>query len=115
MSNGFFSVVGTQSAGPNQGLQQLGPFNVDFSAVADLASVTVGTNATVPVPAGANGVWLINNPANTFSISYRTTSGDTGINMAPGGLAYISFDPDNYPTDIYLRSGASMVLSVQFV
>jgi hypothetical protein len=116
MSNGYFTITGKQTSTSNYGTQQLGPFSVNFSDIIEIETVTVNTTATVPVPAGAGGVWIIPPLANTTpSIKYKTTSGDAGIFLNPGNVSFQNFDPLNTPTNIYLVSGGSVAVTLQFV
>lgn len=116
MSNGFFSIAGTQTAAPNEGSQILGPFSVNFSAVIAIVPVTVNTSATVPVPAGAHGVFVIPPLGNlTPTLVYKTTSGDTGLRINPGNVTYHDFDLAAVPANVYLVSGSSVPVVLQFV
>jgi hypothetical protein len=75
----------------------------------------VNTTATVAVPADTLGVAIIPPIGNSSpSLKVKTLSSDSGIFLAPGQPTLISFDPDNMPSDIYLVSGSSVTVQIQF-
>lgn len=115
MSYGFFSIQGQQINTQQGGRQPLGSFTVPFGSVVDVQTITVDTTATIPVPAGALGVAIIPPAGNTTpSLKFKTVSGDSGTFIAPGVPSVIEFDPDNLPANIYLMSGGSVSVVVQF-
>ena len=115
MSYGFFSIQGQQINTQQGSRQPLGSFTVPFGSVVDVQTVTVDTTVTIPVPAGALGVAIIPPAGNTTpSLKFKTVSGDSGVFIAPGVPSVIEFDPDNLPTNIYLVSGGSVSVVVQF-
>jgi hypothetical protein len=115
-SNGFYSIQGIQTGTAQGGRVPLGPFNVPFGDVTDIQTVTVNTTATIAVPAGAQGVSISPPPGNlTPSLKFKTVSGDSGTFIGPGTPSVIQFDPENLPADIYLVSGGSVVVAVQFI
>lgn len=118
MSFGSFYVTGLQTGTPNGGQQSLGPFAVAFSDTNDTQTYVVDTTQTVPVPSSALGVWIIPPlSTGTFSLSVRTVPGDTGIFIAPDSPTYIAFDEvtPNIPSDLFLVSGGSTLVTIQFV
>ncbi|MGA9527150.1 MAG: hypothetical protein WBS24_03430 [Terriglobales bacterium] len=116
MSNGFFSIQGQQTGTAQGSRVPLGPFNVPFGDVTDIQTVTVNTTATIAVPAGALGVAITPPIGNTTpSLKFKTVSGDQGTFIGPGQPTVIEFDPANLPADVYLVSGGSVVVVVQFL
>ena len=116
MSNGFFNIVGTQTAGPNYGAQELGPFTINFAAPVHIVTVTVADTQTVGVTPDSGGVFILPPEGNTTpSISVRTVLGDTGIRINPGGPTYLDWDPAAIPTNLYFTSGGSVNITLQFV
>jgi hypothetical protein len=115
VSYGFFSIQGQQINTQQGGRNPLGPFNIPFGDITDTQTVTVNTTATIAVPAGCGGVCIIPPAGNTTpSLKFKTISGDSGTFIAPGVPTVIEFDPDNMPTNLYLVSGGSVVVVVQF-
>jgi len=117
MTIGSINISGLQTNLAGGGQQSVGPYSVPMSATQDSQSITVNTTATVAVPSTAYGV-IVNGPASgTTTIEIKTVSGDTGIFIDPTGLpTVICFDhkTPHVPSNLYLVSGASVVVNVQF-
>lgn len=116
-SNGFYSVQGIQTGTP-PGRVPLGPFNVPFGDVTEILTETVNTSATIPVPAGAQGVAIIPPPGNTtpsLEFSMVSLANAVGNFIGPGTPTVVQFDPAHLPANIYLVSGGSVVVVVQFI
>ena len=119
MSFGFFQIAGVQSGVSAGGSGYLGPYAIPFSSVLEVVQVVVNTTATVAVPAEADGVFIIPPIGNTTpSLQWSTVSlanASAGNFIAPGGPSYWPFDEAHQPSNIYLNSGGSVTVQVQFV
>jgi hypothetical protein len=115
VSYGFFSIQGQQINTQQGSRQPLGSFTIPFGSVVDVQTVTVDGTTEIAVPAGALGVAIIPPAGNTTpTLKFKTVSGDSGVFIAPGVPSVIEFDPDNLPANIYLVSGGSVSVVVQF-
>jgi hypothetical protein len=116
MSYGTFQVAGVQSGTPSGGTQSLGPFAIAFGPVVNTELETVNTTVTIPVPSNALGVWVIPPIGNTTpTLAWSTTSSGSVMNIAPGSPSYWAFDTAHLPANLYLVSGSSVNVVVQFV
>ena len=116
MANGFFSMQGTQVFTQQGGRNGLGPFNIPFGPITDTSTYTVNTTATIPVPATALGVVIIPPTANTTpTVAMSLVSSGSTFNIGPGTPTEIQFDPAHMPANLYLLSGSSVAIVVQFV
>lgn len=117
MTYGSFNVAGIATPTTGTGYQPLGPFAIPFSNTSEVLTVVVNTTLTVPVPSSAGGVAIIPPPANTNTLTFRTVNGDTGTFLSPQSPSFIEFDTvtPHVPSNIYLVSGASLTLVLQFL
>ena len=119
MSNGFFQIAGVQTGTASAGTQSLGPFNQAFGPITDTLTLTVNTTATIAVPATSFGV-VVTPPlgGTTPTLQWSTVSlanASAGNFLSPGGPSYWNWDQAHIPTNLYLNSGGSVVVVVQFV
>lgn len=118
MSNGFFQLAGVQSGTGAGGQGYLGPYAIAFGSAFDVQQVVVNTTATVPVPSGAAGVCICPPIGNTTpSVQWSAVSlanASAGNYIAPGVPSLWEFDSAHVPANIYLNSGGSVTVQVQF-
>ena len=118
VSYGFFSIAGVQSGTAQASQMALGPFALPFGSATESSPVLVNTTATVPVPTGALGVAIIppiGNTTPTLQFSMVSSgNASAGNYIAPGTPSVIEFDSAHVPANIYLVSGASVTVQVQF-
>jgi hypothetical protein len=114
---GTWNLAGTQYSTPQGGFVSLGPFAIAFGPVTQSQAVLVDTTATVAVPANAAGVCIIPPIGNTTpSIGFSTTSSAnaTAQYIDPGQPSLVQFDSLHQPANVYLASGGSVTVQVQF-
>lgn len=117
MSYGFFQIAGVQSGTGAGGQSTLGPYAIPFGSSFDVQPVVVNTTATVPVPSGALGVCIcppIGNTTPSVEWSTVSTGNAAGNYIAPGVPSLWEFDSAHLPSNIYLVSGSSVTVQVQF-
>lgn len=115
MTYGTWQLAGVQSGTAQGGQTSLGPFAIAFGPVTEVSPVLVNTTATVSIPATAAGVCIIPPIGNTTpSIKFKTVSGDSGTFIDPGQPTLVQFDANNQPANLYLVSGSSVTVTVQF-
>jgi hypothetical protein len=118
LSNGTFQIAGVQIDTASAGQASLGPFALPFGAVSDIQTVLVNTTATIAVPAFSFGVCVIPPIGNTTpSLEWSTVSyaNAAGNHIAPGSPSIWEFDGSNFPSNLYLVSGGSVNVVVQFI
>ena len=118
MTYGTWQLSGVQSGTGAGGEGVLGPYAVAFGSAFDIRQIVVNTTATVAVPTGAAGVCIIPPIGNTTpSLEWSTVStGNAASNFIdPGGPSVWNFDPGHVPSNIYLVSGSSVTVQVQFI
>ena len=122
MSLNSLVITGQQSSLPGGGVQGIGPFSIACSGVQDSQEWVVNTTATIPVPtiaagyaANAAGVLLIPPAGGSVAWRYKTVSGDTGTYGNQTTPTFLNFDFNNMPTNVYLTSASSVIITVQFV
>jgi len=117
MTYGTWQLAGLQSGTPQQGEQSLGPFAIAFGPVTSSAPITCANTATVAVPANAAGVCIIPPIGNTtpsLEFSFASSANAAGNYIDPGQPSLIQFDSAHQPANLYLVSGGSVVVQVQF-
>ena|SRR5437867_3068159 len=72
------------------------------------------TFTTPTSPTGWVGVLVVPPPANAIVIKYKTTSGDTGVNISQNSPSLFRFDTANVPTTVYLNA-ASLTTGITLV
>lgn len=121
MSNGYFSIQGYQVETAPVGRTNLGPFNVPFGTVTDIATfpLTAGTQ-TIAVPAGSFGVAVIppiGSPPAGVTLKFKTVIGDQGTFISTEQPTVIEWDTVNaeVPADLYLVASGAITVAVQFL
>lgn len=117
MTYGTWQLAGVQSGTPQAGETSLGPFAIAFGPVTSVQPVVVNTTATVAVPANAAGVCIIppiGNTTPTLGFSTTSSANATAQYIDPGQPSLIQFDSAHQPANVYLVSGSSVTVVVQF-
>ncbi len=114
------NLQGTAAVPISSGSLTVGPISVTGTAIPQPVNVNVtAAGLTITVPTTNTGTWvgmIITPPTNNaFTITYRTTVGDTGINLPQNTPSLIVFDPANVPATIYLKSGTTTVGQTQLL
>lgn len=119
MSNGYFSVQGYQTETASAGRTNLGPFNVPFGSVTDIATYAMTAETlTIPVPAGSKGVAIIppiGSPPSGVTLKFKTVSGDSGTFISTEYPSLFEWDTVNteVPANIYLTASGAITVAVQ--
>lgn len=117
MTFGTWQLAGSQYSTPQGGTTSLGPFAIAFGPVTSVVPTLVNTSATVPIPATAAGVCIIPPIGNTTpTLEFSTVSGAFAVGqfIDPGQPTLIQFDSAHQPANLYLVSGSSVTVVIQF-
>lgn len=103
-------------ATPDGGTENIGPINVagTITPQRTYANLASGNNSVL-VPSGSVGVIITPPAASAIVLKYKTTSGDTGINIPQGTSSIQIFDPSNVPTSIFINAASLTTGNTQFL
>lgn len=121
MTTGYFSVQGYQTETASGGRTNLGPFNVPFGPVTDIATYAMTAQTlTIAVPPTSEGVAIIppiGSPPAGVTLKMKTVSGDSGTFISTEQPTLIEWDNTNaeVPADLYLVASGNITVAVQFL
>lgn len=97
---------------PSAASISVGSESVSFPSIAGtITPLTFGAtlasgNNSFTVPAGSLGVIITPPPANAIVLKYKTTSGDTGVNIPLAIPSIFLFDVSNMPATCFINAAS---------